>query len=125
MLAELDEDVLFEDGVDDLDIIGAEVIEQKFLALGVIVLLSQIYQNPGDAVVLLLHLLVMAPALLGLPGAHEGGHGLEDLVHPAHVLVQEMMIVNLKEPVIPLVLLQSPVTKFLVGVAHILSLGFP
>ena len=125
MLAELDEDALLKDGVDDLDAIGVEVIEQEFFALGVIVLLSQINQNPGNAVVFFLHLLVVAPALLSLPGAHKGSHGLEDLVHPTHVLVQEMMIVNLKEPVISLVLLQSPMTKFLVGIAHLLRLGFP
>ena len=125
VLAEFDEDGLFKDGVDNLDIIGVEIIEQEFLALGVIVLLSQIYQNLGNAVVFFFHLLVMAPALFSFPSSHKGGHGLEDLVHPAHVLVQEMMIVNLKEPVISLVLLQSPMTKFLVRVAHLLSLGFP
>ena len=48
---------------------------------------------------------MVASALLGLSRSHEGRHCLEDFVHPAHVFVQEMIVVDLQEPVISFVFL--------------------
>lgn len=38
---------------------------------------------------------MMAPALLGLAGADKLGHGLEYFIHSSHVLVQEVVVVDL------------------------------
>lgn len=63
-----------------------------------------------EGVVLLLHLLVVAPALLCLPGLNEVGHALEDLVGPSEVLEDEVFVVNLEEPVIEFVFLSGPMS---------------
>jgi hypothetical protein len=46
-------------------------------------------------VVLFLHFLVVAAALLCLPSAYEIGHCFENLIHPAKVFVNEVFAVNL------------------------------
>jgi len=61
-------------------------------------------------VVLLLHLLVVAPALLCLPGSDEVGHAFEDFVGPAQMLQHEMAVVQFQEPVIQLVFFVRPVS---------------
>lgn len=62
---------------------------------------------------LFLHLLMVAPALLGLARADEERHGLEDLVHPAHMLHQEVGVVDFQKPMISFVLLEGPVANVL------------
>ena len=64
---------------------------------------------------------MMASALLGLPCADKICHCFEDLVHASHVFVQEMMVVNLEEPVISFILVQSPMTEFLIWIYCFLS----
>lgn len=47
--------------------------------------------------VFLLHLLVMAPTLIGLSGVNKCGHQLEDLGGPARVLTLQEGLVGLNE----------------------------
>ena len=68
-----------------------------------------------------LHFLVVASALLGLPRSDEDRHRLEYFVHPPHMLIQEVVVVNFQEPMIPLVLLKSPVPEFLVRIGYLMS----
>ena len=62
---------------------------------------------------------MVAPALLSFSGAYEQGHSLKYFVHAPHVFVQEVVVMDLQEPVIPLVLIQGPVAGLLVGVYHL------
>ena len=48
---------------------------------------------------------MVTPALLGLSRPDEGFHGLENLVHAAHVPIDKVSIVDLQKPMILLVLL--------------------
>ena len=87
-----------------------------------VVLVPEVADYRDEVVVFLLHFLVVAAALLGLPGANEGLHGFEYFVHAAHVPIHKMFVVNLKEPVISFVLLLHPVPPvyiflFIQGVA--------
>ena len=70
---------------------------------------AQLDEDLVEGVVLLLHLLVVAAALLGLPSLDEVGHALEYFVGPAQVLVDEVLVVQFKKPVVELVLLGGPV----------------
>lgn len=76
-----------EDGVDDLDLVVAEVANEEGLVLRPVVLHPQTGQDVADGTVLLLHLLVVTPALLGLPAPHEHRHRLENLVRASHVFI--------------------------------------
>ena len=58
-----------------------------------------------------LHFLVVAPALLCLPGPDKSLHSLEYLVHATHVPIHKMSIVDLKKPMIFLILFVHPVTS--------------
>ena len=77
---------------------------------GAIVLFSEMNKDIGEVDVFFLHLLVMASALFGLSGANEYFHDFENLVGPAHVAIDEVLVVNFQEPMIPLVFLGQPMT---------------
>ncbi len=85
------------------------VVEKGVEVWGGVVDVAEVGDDGDEVVVLLLHLLVVAAALLCLPGGHEQLHRLEDLVHASHVPVHEVSMVDLQEPVVPLVLLSRPV----------------
>lgn len=57
---------------------------------------------------LFLHLLMMASALLCFSGADKFFHSLEDLVRPPQVLIEEMLTIEFKKPMISLVLISGP-----------------
>lgn len=53
----------------------------------------------------------MAPALLGLAAPYEGSHGLEDLIKPPHFFTNEVLVIDLEEPMISFVFLERPVSS--------------
>jgi len=61
--------------------------------------------------VFLLHLLVMTSTLLSLSRVDKLLHGLEDLIHPPHVFINEMLRIELEEPMVSFVLFEVPVTS--------------
>lgn len=74
----------------------------------VIELHSELDQDLVERMILFLHLLMVAAALLGLPSLDEVGHALKDFVSPAKVLEDEVLAVQLKEPMIQFVFLRGP-----------------
>lgn len=56
---------------------------------------------------------MVAAALLGLARGDEFFHGFEDFVHPAEVLVEEMVEMYLQEPMISLIFFNFPVATCL------------
>ena len=78
-----------------------------------IVLLSKVCEDASKVDVFFLHFLVMAPTLLSLPSPYEQLHSLEYFVCSAHVAVDKVLVMNLQEPVVPLVFFQHPVSMIL------------
>jgi hypothetical protein len=70
--------------------------------------LPQLLEDADEVHILLLHFLMVAPALLGLPGADEDLHSLENLVHSPHVPIHKVPIVYLQKPMIFFILVGRP-----------------
>lgn len=62
-----------------------------------------------EGVILFLHFLVVASALLSLPAGDEVRHCFEDFVGSAQVLQDEVAVMEFEEPVVEFVFLGSPV----------------
>lgn len=77
---------------------------------------SQVQQNFDKDLMLFLHFLVMASALLCFSTTHEFCHTCEYAVHSSQATVHEVGVVNLEKPVVSLVLLHCPVPEQLVWV---------
>jgi len=93
------------------DTIGLHILANSLRITDTIVHFSESFQNVGETAVFFLHLLMVAPALLSFPSLNEFFHGLENLVHSPHMFVKEVLTVDLKEPVISLILLVIPMTS--------------
>jgi hypothetical protein len=52
----------------------------------------------------LFHLLMMGPALLGLSSSNKGLHRLENFVHPSHMSVDKMNVMEFQKPMIKFIL---------------------
>lgn len=90
---------------------SSEFLEHVLDLCAVIVADPQVVQNVVKRTILLLHFLVMAPALIGGPGADEGGHAFENLVHASELFVLKVAVVHFQEPVISLLLEGVPVAN--------------
>lgn len=85
-----------------------KVMSQRLRRMRVIELHSELDQDLVERMILFLHLLMVAAALLGLPSLDEVGHALKDFVSPAKVLEDEVLAVQLEEPMIQFVFLRGP-----------------
>jgi hypothetical protein len=92
------------------------IVLDRFCFFSAVVLSPEVQEDSAKGVIFFLHLLVMAATLLCLPGFDEQGHGFKNLVHPPHVFVHKVRVVDLKEPMILFVLFESPVSGFHVSV---------
>ena len=81
-----------------------------------VVLPSQISNYFVECVVFLLHFLMMTPTLLSFSGANKHSHSFEDLVESPKVLLNEMLVVDFQEPVIPLIFNHQPVPLLEIGI---------
>ena len=78
------------------------------MAEGAIEVHAQFGKDIVKAMVLFLHLLVVASALFGLTRSDEARHAFEDLVRSAQFLDHEVPAVQLQKPVVKLVLFAAP-----------------
>ena len=74
---------------------------------------SEVGKNVGKVVVLFLHFLVMTPALFCLASSNKYLHCLKYLVCPAHMAVDEVLVMDLQEPVVPFILFRKPMPMIL------------
>jgi hypothetical protein len=65
---------------------------------------------------LFLHFLMMASALLGLSSANKFSHTCKYSVHSPQAPVHEVSVICFQKPMISLILLQGPVSKLLIWV---------
>lgn len=87
------------------------VLKVRLHVLGVnrhIKLITQIFYYFIECVVFLLHFLMMAAALLSLPGPYKICHRFKYFVHSPQMFMNKMLIVHFQKPVISFILLRQP-----------------
>lgn len=57
--------------------------------------MSEIGDDGNEVVIFFFHLLMMASALFCLSGSDEGLHCLKNLVHPPHMSIHKVFVVDL------------------------------
>lgn len=82
---------------------------------------SQIEDDVIEVFVLLFHLLVVGAALVSSPATEEVSHCFKNLVHPPHVFVLEVAVVDLQKPVVLALLHWIPVARLTAGFHHLPS----
>lgn len=101
---------------DDGDFVLFDIFSQKSVTVASIIGCSETKQNLWESLVLFLHFLVMAAALLSFTSSHEFSHTCEYPVHSPQAAVHEMAMMNLEKPVISLIFLHRPVSEQLIRV---------
>jgi hypothetical protein len=71
--------------------------------------LAEFFEYIRETAMLLLHLLVVAPALFCFSGRDKLLHCLKNFVHAPHVFVEKVARVQLQEPMISLIFFGAPV----------------
>lgn len=97
--------------VDGCDSVRLHFRDDGFDHERIVVHPSEIGDDGCKIEVLLLHLLMMAATLFRLPRPYKNFHSLKDLIHPPHVTIHEMRVVNLQEPMILFILFGGPMTS--------------
>lgn len=82
----------------------------------VIVDFSQVQQNISERLVLFLHLLMMASALLCFSCTNKFWHAGKYSVHSPHRSVEEVTVVGLQKPMVSFVLCKRPMARKLVWI---------
>ena len=67
--------------------------------------IPQVENDLGEGMVLFLHFLMMTPALFSFSRANEQRHRFENFIQSPHLLVDEVIMMNLQKPMILLVFL--------------------
>jgi hypothetical protein len=96
-------------GLLNFKIVGQNVILDRLCVFSTIVLSPEAQEDSAKGVIFFFYLLVVTATLLCLSGFDKQSHSFENLVHPPHVFVHEVRVVDLKKPMILFVLFKSPV----------------
>lgn len=87
-----------------------EIMLEFFRTGSAIEVHPEFQQDLIEGMILLLHLLMMTPALFCLSCGDEASHVLEDLIRSSEILEDEVFAVDLQEPMVSLVFLCSPMS---------------
>ena len=77
---------------------------------------SQVKKYTGKRLVLFLHFLMMAAALLCFSCSYEFRHACKYSVHTSHWAIEEMTVIGFKKPMVSFVLCKGPMARKLVWI---------